>query len=51
MKSNARKEANIVNQKTGHYFEVDIWLPNLQLGLEFQVLYILMNLNNFSTKN
>jgi hypothetical protein len=26
-----------VNPKTGHHFELDVWLPNIDLGFEFQV--------------
>jgi hypothetical protein len=39
VKSNSRKESRIVNSKTGRFFEVDVWLPNLQLGFEFQVCH------------
>lgn len=35
--SNARKEAGIVNPETGQYLELDVYLPTLNLGLEYQV--------------
>jgi hypothetical protein len=34
---NARKEANLINPPTGNYLEVDIFLPSLKLGFEYQV--------------
>jgi len=35
---NARKEAGILNPSTGHYLEIDVYLPELKLALEFQVI-------------
>lgn len=35
---NARKQAAIKNPINNEYFEVDIFIPSLQLGFEFQVL-------------
>ena len=37
MKTNARKEAGILNPETNNYMELDIYLPELKLALEFQV--------------
>jgi len=34
---NARKETGILNPETGHFLEVDVYLPSLNLGFEFQV--------------
>mgnify|MGYP007061232854 CR=1 FL=1 len=39
---NARKEAEIVNPSTGHYLEIDVYLPELKLALEFQVIQIIV---------
>lgn len=38
-KANARKEANLVNPKTGVYLEVDLWFPQLSLAFEYQEAY------------
>ena len=35
--SNARDEAQIKNKLSDHYFEVDLWIPSMNLGFEFQV--------------
>ena len=40
MKTNARKEAGIINPETKFYMELDIYLPELKLALEFQVLQL-----------
>jgi len=37
MKINARKEAGILNPNTNNFMELDIFLPDFQLALEFQV--------------
>ena len=34
---NARKVANIINPLTKSYFELDVWIPELKLGFEYQV--------------
>jgi len=34
---NARKEAGIINPETGRYLELDVYLPALKLGFEYQV--------------
>lgn len=34
---NVRKEASVVNPDTGHSLELDVWIPDLNLCLEFQV--------------
>eukprot|EP00026_Physarum_polycephalum_P002272 Phypoly_transcript_02278.p1 GENE.Phypoly_transcript_02278~~Phypoly_transcript_02278.p1 ORF type:complete len:919 (+),score=129.98 Phypoly_transcript_02278:81-2837(+) len=33
---NARDEAKIKNKLSDHFFEVDLWVPSLNLGFEFQ---------------
>jgi len=35
---NARKEAEIINPDTMAYLEIDVFLPSLNLGFEYQVL-------------
>ena len=42
---NARKESRVINPGTGHYFELDIWIPRIHLSFEFQV-YFLQVLDN-----
>lgn len=37
MKRNARKEAGILNPTTNNFIELDIYIPELKLALEFQV--------------
>jgi len=37
VKSNVRKDAALLNEGTGSYLELDIWIPSLQLALEYQV--------------
>eukprot|EP00026_Physarum_polycephalum_P002139 Phypoly_transcript_02143.p1 GENE.Phypoly_transcript_02143~~Phypoly_transcript_02143.p1 ORF type:complete len:817 (+),score=78.77 Phypoly_transcript_02143:221-2671(+) len=37
--SNARKRASFKNPITGWFFEVDVWIPRLHLGFEFQDPY------------
>ena len=34
---NARKEADIINPDTMAYLEIDVFLPSLNLGFEYQV--------------
>jgi len=34
---NARRESKLRNKATGSLLEIDIYLPDLQLGFEFQV--------------
>ena len=34
---NARKEAGILNPGTGRFLELDVYLPSLNLGFEYQV--------------
>lgn len=36
---NARKDSRVINPETGHYFELDIWIPKHNLAFEFQVPY------------
>lgn len=40
---NARKVANLRHPKTDCYLELDIWLPTLNIGFEFQVCLIKLN--------
>lgn len=35
--SNARKEANLINPDTADYLELDMYIPSLELGIEYQV--------------
>ncbi len=35
--SNVRKELQIINPETGIPLEIDIWIPSLKIGFEFQV--------------
>lgn len=37
MITNARKQAGIINPDTGDYFELDLYLPDKKLALEYQV--------------
>jgi len=37
IKTNSRKEPNIINPETGAYMELDIYIPSLNLALEYQV--------------
>lgn len=37
MLTNVRKEAGLQNPETGSYLELDIYLPELKLALEYQV--------------
>jgi len=37
MKVNVRKEAGLLNPQNNEYLELDIFLPSLNLALEFQV--------------
>jgi len=37
MKVNTRAEAGLLDPDTGEYFELDIYLPSLQLAFEYQV--------------
>jgi len=37
IKVNARREVNIVDPKTGALLELDIYIPELKLGFEYQV--------------
>ena len=46
---NARKSPDLVNPMTGDYLEIDIWLPSLRLGFEFQVIYLSHVLSEFIT--
>jgi hypothetical protein len=36
VKANARKAAGLLNPDTGDYYEVDLFLPELKLGFEYQ---------------
>ena len=35
---NSRKHAKIRNYVTGSFLELDVWIPQLQLSFEFQVI-------------
>jgi hypothetical protein len=37
--SNSRKKGEIKSSVTGKYIELDLWIPTLRLGFEFQVFY------------
>lgn len=34
---NVRKATNIVSPSTGNLLEIDIWIPSLKIGFEYQV--------------
>ena len=34
---NARREVGLINPESMQYLEIDIYLPSLQLGFEYQV--------------
>eukprot|EP00026_Physarum_polycephalum_P002670 Phypoly_transcript_02678.p1 GENE.Phypoly_transcript_02678~~Phypoly_transcript_02678.p1 ORF type:complete len:822 (+),score=110.18 Phypoly_transcript_02678:190-2655(+) len=36
IKCNVRKEASIVNPETSRFVELDVWIPDLSIGFEFQ---------------
>jgi len=36
---NARKEAGIINPSTGHFMELDVYLPAFNLAFEYQVYF------------
>jgi hypothetical protein len=38
--SNSRKQSNIINPQNKKAFELDIWLPEIKLAFEFQVIEI-----------
>ena len=40
---NVRKEAGLMNPETGEYFELDLYLPSLNLAFEYQVSFTLQN--------
>lgn len=54
---NAREEAALVNPENGEFLELDIFLPGLKLGFEFQVYFLqrvieaFLDLNSFLTYN
>ena len=35
--TNVKKQANLQNPSSKWYLELDVWIPGLHLGLEFQV--------------
>ena len=37
IKINVRKDANLINPDTGTYLELDVFVPSLKLGIEYQV--------------
>jgi hypothetical protein len=37
MQFNARKPLEAVYDTTGKYLEVDVWIPDLKVGFEYQV--------------
>eukprot|EP00026_Physarum_polycephalum_P002043 Phypoly_transcript_02047.p1 GENE.Phypoly_transcript_02047~~Phypoly_transcript_02047.p1 ORF type:complete len:791 (+),score=118.55 Phypoly_transcript_02047:121-2493(+) len=37
--TNVKKDSDVINPKTGHHFEIDLWLPNTSLCFEFQDEY------------
>lgn len=37
MHFNVRRNANLINPTTGEFLELDVYLPSLQLALEYHV--------------
>lgn len=42
IKTNARKEANIISPNTRYYLELDFWIPDLKLAFEYQVTFFFL---------
>jgi hypothetical protein len=41
---NSRKIAKVKNPSTGYYLELDLWIPELKIGFEFQVNFLVPSL-------
>lgn len=39
---NARKESNIKYPSSDTFLEIDLWIPSLNLGFEYQVIIIII---------
>jgi hypothetical protein len=44
---NAKKSVDLISPLTGHHLEIDIWIPELKLGFEYQV-FSYVSLSNLS---
>lgn len=46
----AKKEASVINPITSGYMELDVWVPNLGLIFEFQVISVQKNKLDWNKK-